>query len=177
MRGPSTGSNEANAPAQAFAASDADATAATVDTAIAAVDHGAEPGSRADAAGKSASRARRGRGGSCAGGRVSARQSETTERTAHDAPDSNAAEARGAHDDAPDQTDFTDYSTGSGDGDWGGGPSSDDDDFYPQQVAVSTLRDHLNEQLATMNLPLRDRQIVAALIDALDEDGYCRRRS
>src|SRR6266850_5067135 len=100
------------------------------------------------------------------------RQSETTERTAHDAPDSNAAEARGAHDDAPDQTDFTDYSTGSGDGDWGGGPSSDDDDYYPQQVAASTLRDHLNEQLATTNLPLRDRRIVAALIDALNEDGY-----
>ena len=101
------------------------------------------------------------------------RLSETTERTTQDAPDSNAAEARGAHDDAPDPADFTDYSTGSGDGDWGGGGSaSEDDDFYPQQVATSTLRDHLNEQLATMNLPQRDRQIVAALIDALDEDGY-----
>ena len=28
------------------------------------------------------------------------------------------------------------------------------------------------EQLALLNLPLRDRQIVAALIDALDDDGY-----
>src|SRR6266513_1972264 len=100
------------------------------------------------------------------------RLSETTERTTQDAPDSNAAEARGAHDDAPDPADFTDYSTGSGDGDWGGGSASEDDDFYPQQVATSTLRDHLNEQLATMNLPQRDRQIVAALIDALNEDGY-----
>ena len=27
-------------------------------------------------------------------------------------------------------------------------------------------------QLALLNLPLRDRQIVAALIDALDDDGY-----
>jgi RNA polymerase sigma-54 factor len=101
------------------------------------------------------------------------RLSETTERTTQDAPDSNAAEARGAHDDAPDPADFTDYSTGSSDGDWGGGGSaSEDDDFYPQQVATSTLRDHLNEQLATTNLPQRDRQIVAALIDALNEDGY-----
>jgi RNA polymerase sigma-54 factor len=74
-------------------------------------------------------------------------------------------------DDVPEAADFTDYGSG-GDGDWGGGGMSDDEDFYPQQVATSTLRDHLNEQLATMNLPLRDRQIVAALIDALDEDGY-----
>ena len=48
----------------------------------------------------------------------------------------------------------------------------DDDDFLPQQVATSTLRDHLNGQLALLNLPLRDRHIVTALIDALDDDGY-----
>ena len=100
------------------------------------------------------------------------RVSESSERSAPDSVDSNAAEARTAHDDAPESADFTDYSSGSGDGDWGGGGASEDDDFYPQQVATSTLRDHLNEQLATMSLPLRDRQIVAALIDALNEDGY-----
>ena len=48
----------------------------------------------------------------------------------------------------------------------------DDDGFYPQQVATSSLRDHLLSQLAVLNLPLRDRQLVGALIDALDEDGY-----
>jgi RNA polymerase sigma-54 factor len=61
------------------------------------------------------------------------------------------------------------------DGDWGPaftGGDDDDDNFLPQQVATSSLRDHLNAQLALLNLPLRDRQIVAALIDALDEDGY-----
>jgi RNA polymerase sigma-54 factor len=82
------------------------------------------------------------------------------------------ADAPVSRDDAPEAADFTDYGSGGGEGDWGGGGVSDDDDFFPQQVATSTLRDHLNEQLATMNLPLRDRQIVAALIDALDEDGY-----
>jgi RNA polymerase sigma-54 factor len=59
--------------------------------------------------------------------------------------------------------------------DWGSasGASDDDDDrFIPQQVAISSLRDHLNEQVALLNLPLRDRQIVSALIDAVDEDGY-----
>src|SRR5262249_38383160 len=53
------------------------------------------------------------------------------------------------------------------DGDWGPastGSDDDDDSFLPQQVATSSLRDHLNAQLALLNLPLRDRQIVAALI-------------
>ena len=68
-------------------------------------------------------------------------------------------------------SDFEDYS--SGDSDWGIGSASDDDDgFFPQQVAASSLRDHLLRQLAELNLPLRDRQIVASLIDALDDDGY-----
>ncbi len=63
-----------------------------------------------------------------------------------------------------------------GDSDWGsstsGGSDDDDEAFLPQQVATNSLRDHLNGQLALLNLPLRDRQIVGALIDALDEDGY-----
>jgi RNA polymerase sigma-54 factor len=80
-----------------------------------------------------------------------------------------------AFDQAPqiDRADFEDYS--GGDSDWSGGRSGrddEDDGFYPQQVAVSTLRDHLLSQLAVLNLALRDRQIVAALIDAVDEDGY-----
>jgi RNA polymerase sigma-54 factor len=78
--------------------------------------------------------------------------------------------AEPADDRAPDGSDIV-----GGDGDWGSpaGPGDDDDDsFLPQQVATSSLRDHLNAQLALLNLPLRDRQIVAALIDALDEDGY-----
>ena len=100
------------------------------------------------------------------------RVSEVAERTAHDGVDNNGPEARNAHDDAPDPADFTDYSSGGGDTDWGGNSGGDDEEFYPQQVATSTLRDHLNEQLATMNLEQRDRHIVTALIDALDEDGY-----
>ena len=75
-------------------------------------------------------------------------------------------------DDLPDVTDFSDYGGGATDGDWGGGSASEDDDFAPQQVALSSLRDHLMSQLALLNLPLRDRQIVAALIDAIDDDGY-----
>jgi RNA polymerase sigma-54 factor len=80
-------------------------------------------------------------------------------------------ESRNSRDDAPEVVDFADYG-GSGDSDWGGSGSNDDDDFLPQQIATSSLRDHLNGQLALLNLPLRDRTIVTALIDALDDDGY-----
>jgi len=73
--------------------------------------------------------------------------------------------------DAPERVEFDDYS--GGDTDWGGSSGTrDDDGLFPQQVATTTLRDHLMGQLAVLNLPLRDRQIVAALIDAVDEDGY-----
>src|SRR5271166_673344 len=78
----------------------------------------------------------------------------------------------GADDGAPDSADLV---VGAHDSDWGSstaGSDDDDDAFLPQQVATSSLRDHLNSQLALLNLPLRDRQIVAALIDVLDEDGY-----
>ena len=71
---------------------------------------------------------------------------------------------------AADPSDVADYS--GGETDWGGGAPPDDDDFYPQQAAASSLRDHLIGQLGTLNLPLRDRQIVLALIDALNDDGY-----
>ena len=71
------------------------------------------------------------------------------------------------------EVDFAEEGGGAaGDGDWGSAPASDDDEFYPQQVASSTLRDHLVAQLGMLSLPQRDRQLVAALIDALDEDGF-----
>ncbi len=100
-----------------------------------------------------------------ANGTAPAPETEPGERVTHD----ENADASPA---PPDDSDFTDYSGGGSDGDWGSAPSSDDDEFYPQQVAASTLRDHLIEQLALLSLPLRDRQIVAALIDAVNEDGY-----
>ena len=70
------------------------------------------------------------------------------------------------------EVDFAEDGGGTGDGDWGSAPASDDDEFYPQQVASSTLRDHLVAQLGMLSLPQRDRQLVSALIDALDEDGF-----
>jgi RNA polymerase sigma-54 factor len=97
---------------------------------------------------------------------------DTVERPLSSDSRDNGADTAPSRDDVPDVGDFSDYGGGGGDGDWGGSAGSDDDEFYPQQVATSTLRDHLNEQLALLNLPLRDRTIVMALIDALDDDGY-----
>jgi len=69
-----------------------------------------------------------------------------------------------------DPSDVADY-TGP-EADWGGGAPPDDDEFYPQQAATSTLRDHLLEQMSLLNVDARDREIIAALIDAVNEDGY-----
>jgi RNA polymerase sigma-54 factor len=70
------------------------------------------------------------------------------------------------------EVEFADEGGGTGEGDWGSAPSGDDDEFYPQQVAASTLRDHLMSQLGMLSLPRRDRTLVVALIDALDDDGF-----
>jgi RNA polymerase sigma-54 factor len=105
-------------------------------------------------------------------GPVTTERSTREEEGDGDADGMTGVDSAPTRDDLPDVTDFSDYG-GGGDGDWGGGGSSnEDDDFAPQQVASSSLRDHLMEQLRLLNLPLRDRQVVEALIDALDDDGY-----
>ena len=63
-----------------------------------------------------------------------------------------------------DETDWNDYSSGSGD--------EDESDFQQGAVSGSTLREHLLNQLIVTPLSERDRTLVAALIDDLDEDGY-----
>ena len=77
----------------------------------------------------------------------------------------------------------------TGDDDWsppdtetwsasGSGGSFDDDDDHgsaAERVAeTETLHDHLLWQLHLSHLSMRDRRIGAALIDALDDDGYLR---
>lgn len=55
-----------------------------------------------------------------------------------------------------------------------GGSFDDDDDNREQAAEADTLADHLLWQLHLSHLGPRDRTIGAALIDALDEDGYLR---
>src|SRR4029453_5995060 len=72
-------------------------------------------------------------------------------------------QADGADDAPPEAADW--LAGGSDGGGWGsatGGSDDDDSAFLPQQVATNSLRDHLNEQLALLNLPLRDRQVRGA---------------
>ncbi len=67
---------------------------------------------------------------------------------------------------------------GGGHGSGSGGGSFDDDDdnsTAAERVAESdTLHDHLLWQLHLSHLSQRDRKIGAALIDALEDDGYLR---
>ena len=62
---------------------------------------------------------------------------------------------------------------GSGSGSGSGQRDDDDDvDFHELQASATTLRDHLNAQIALTPLSDRDRALVRFMIEALDEDGY-----
>ncbi len=75
-------------------------------------------------------------------------------------PETSEAEPSGALDDA----DWNDYSTAGGD--------DEDNDYAQGSISGSTLREHLLNQLIVSPLSLRDRTLVAALIDDLDEAGF-----
>src|SRR5258706_496859 len=66
----------------------------------------------------------------------------------------------------------TDWSLDDGYGSFSG-QDSDDDSEAPQAAAgPAKLRDHLLDQINLMQMPDRDKRIVAFLIDNLDDDGY-----
>jgi RNA polymerase sigma-54 factor len=65
---------------------------------------------------------------------------------------------------APDDMDWNDYSAG--------GTDEEDDGSRQTPAASATLREHLLGQAALLPLPPRDRALLNALIDALNEDGY-----
>ena len=88
----------------------------------------------------------------------------TAEAEAHSsetaAPESNDNESATALDDS----DWNDYSAASGD--------DEDNDYAQGSVSGATLREHLLNQLIVSPLTLRDRTLVAALIDDLDDSGF-----
>ncbi|MDP1928533.1 MAG: RNA polymerase factor sigma-54 [Thiobacillus sp.] len=63
-----------------------------------------------------------------------------------------------------DDSDWNDYSTAGGD--------DDDTDSAQGSISGASLREHLLNQLIVSSLTLRDRTLVAALIDDLDEAGF-----
>ncbi|MHB1188220.1 RNA polymerase factor sigma-54 [Thiobacillus sp.] len=65
---------------------------------------------------------------------------------------------------ALDDADWNDYSSAGGD--------DEDNDYAQGSVSGATLREHLLNQLIVSPLTLRDRTLVAALIDDLDDSGF-----
>ena len=78
---------------------------------------------------------------------------------------------------APRDADETDAITTQDDSDWNdyspsAGGDDDDGDYAEGAIAGSTLREHLLNQLIVSPLTVRDRTLVATLIDDLDEAGF-----
>jgi RNA polymerase sigma-54 factor len=65
---------------------------------------------------------------------------------------------------APDEPDWNDYSAGGGE--------DEDESGLQTPAASATLREHLLGQVALLSLSLRDRALVSALVDAINDDGY-----
>ncbi|WP_101925955.1 MULTISPECIES: RNA polymerase factor sigma-54 [Luteimonas] len=103
--------------------------------------------------------------------------SATSERTSDERRDE-----RSASDEAPvvdgdtqgwDPADDTWYDR-AGQGGGGGGDQDGDGDPADRMIQSETLQDHLSWQLHLSPMSPRDRNIGAALIDAIDDDGYLR---
>ncbi|MBT9539571.1 RNA polymerase factor sigma-54 [Thiobacillus sp.] len=86
-------------------------------------------------------------------------EAQTTDAPPADAPESADTETATSLDDS----DWNDYSAAGGD--------DDDTDSAQGSVSGASLREHLLNQLIVSPLTLRDRTLVAALIDDLDEAG------
>jgi len=85
------------------------------------------------------------------------------------------AEAQSSETAAPENTDLESATT-LDDSDWNdysaAGGDDDDNDYAHGSVAGASLREHLLSQLIVSPLTLRDRTLVAALIDDLDDSGF-----
>jgi RNA polymerase sigma-54 factor len=98
-------------------------------------------------------------------------------------PDAPAAEAPASAEEAPERAESADaedsweppdsWSTGSGSGSGAGG-DEDGQDPMDRLSHAESLHDHLSWQLNLTRLSPRDQRIGAALIDAIDDDGYLR---
>jgi len=86
----------------------------------------------------------------------------TAEAQSSDAPASENTDLESAT--TLDDSDWNDYSTAGGD--------DEDSDYAQGSIAGASLREHLLSQLIVSPLTLRDRTLVAALIDDLDDSGF-----
>jgi len=82
-------------------------------------------------------------------------------------------EAPAATDERPDFPEAaSDWGEGNGSGNGSSRDDDDDTDFQEFRAAQTSLRDHLESQIALIPLSDRDRGILRMLIEALDDDGY-----
>jgi RNA polymerase sigma-54 factor len=96
--------------------------------------------------------------------RSQAGSADTQQETATKQEAEEPTEFQGESDSRLEEIDWNDYSIKSAD---------EDDDSSPQTPASGpSLREYLLSQLALLSLSARDRALVAALIDGLNEDGY-----
>ena len=89
--------------------------------------------------------------------------STTEAEAAPPAPDHEAAEERVTE---------TDWSIDDSYGSFGGQDGDDDSEAPQASAEPAKLRDHLLDQINLMQMPDRDKRIIAFLIDNLDDDGY-----
>src|SRR3954464_9258976 len=66
----------------------------------------------------------------------------------------------------------SDWSVDDGYGSFGGQDGDEDGEAPQASAEPAKLRDHLLDQINLMQMPDRDKRIVAFLIDNLDDDGY-----
>ena len=104
------------------------------------------------------------------------REEEDEARQEASDPPTHAAEAETQNTEvAPRDTADTEPVTAQDDSDWNdyspSGSDDDEGDYAEGSIAGSTLREHLLNQLIVSPLTLRDRTLVAALIDDLDDAG------
>ena len=66
----------------------------------------------------------------------------------------------------------TDWSLDDGYGSYSGQDGDDDSEAPQASAEPAKLRDHLLDQINLMQMPDRDKRIIAFLIDNLDDDGY-----
>jgi len=90
----------------------------------------------------------------------------TTTTTQETAP---AAESEAGEDRGPAEMD---WSVDDGYGSFGSQDGDDESDAPPMAAEQTKLRDHLLGQISLMQMPDRDKSIVAFLIDNLDDDGF-----
>ena len=92
----------------------------------------------------------------------------TTTSTESDAPPSSGDNE---HQDEPVPTE-SDWSVDDGYGSFSGQDGDEDAEAPQASAEPAKLRDHLLDQINLMQMPDRDKRIVAFLIDNLDDDGY-----